>query len=194
MNWLNTELDGAVQAVKQAHLDRLAAVGVPIAAIARLGMIQPPFGAGKIRLLPGCAYEPDPDGVPALVIPVTTPVWFDIWDFELETIEIHDLIAVPTARPAAWRWRIGDGRALGGQQLIDHMDYPVRLVATPLEWLAQAGQAVCVLDWSDTSPIWPLLHYGPDLIVDDNALRTRLQAALRRTAPSPRFWRSSDAA
>lgn len=126
-------------------------------------------------------------------MPVTVPAPFAPWGYELETLDTLDLIAFTTDRPGAWRWRIGDGWALGAQYLIEPMDELVRLVATPLDWLALAGQALCVLDWSDASPAWPLLRHGPDLIVDDIALRNRLQAALHRTAPAPRLRRSSDA-
>lgn len=194
MNWLDEERDLAVSAVRNVHLDCLANAGVPLKAVVKLGEELPPFGVCRTKALPDGAYEPDPAGALCVVMPVTVPAPFAPWGYELETLDTLDLIAFTTDRPAAWRWRIGDGWALGAQYLIEPMDELVRLVATPLEWLAQAGQAVCVLDWSDTSPIWPLLHYGPDLIVDDNALRIRLQAALRRTAPAPRLRRSSDAA
>lgn len=63
---------------------------------------------------------------------------------------------------------------------------PLRLVPTPREWLADRGEAVCILDWT-----WPgvrdVLEDVPEIVTTHPALVARLeQAFVRPQRKAPR--------
>lgn len=171
LTWLEEEMFAASFEVRRAHIDRIVACGVPLEAIAQLGVKQPQFGIAAIREEKGSLYSPDPDGAPAVIMPV-----FDCG-------EVIDLIAFKSSRPANWRWRIGHGWALGAD-LLDG-DNPVRVVRTPIEWLAEAGDAFAVLDWEAPAQCWREVQSAPPLIVADELLQHRLQRAIIASIPMP---------
>lgn len=133
---LEAEMASAAARVRQEHMDRLISLGVPGSAIARLGAIQPVFGISAALPERSHIYQPG-DGPPHVVMPV------------MDVGSMIDLIAWRTTQPARWLWRKGLGWALGTDWLLPRWDDgPVRLFATPLEWLAGAGQGICILDWN----------------------------------------------
>ncbi len=133
---LEAEMASAVSRVRQEHIDRMLALGVRGAAIADLGAIQPPFGISPALPERSHYYQPS-DGPAHVIMPV------------MDMGDMIDLIAWRSTNPARWFWRTGLGWALGTDWLLPRWDDgPVRLFATPLEWLANAGQGICILDWN----------------------------------------------
>lgn len=182
---LHAEAFAAVERVRKPHLRRLEAAGVPLSAIMTIGRVQPPFGVHRVREGADGLWEPDEDGRLCAILPVVVPRSFDWFEHEIDTVEIIDLIAFHTSAPLRWSWRTGDGWALGAD-LLDE-DLPVTLVTSPLEWLAKSGQALCLLDWSSSSPAWSSLRGGPPLQFADDALRQRVRNALIQSAPMPQM-------
>lgn len=74
------------------------------------------------------------------------------------------------------------------------MGEPVEIVATPLAWLAAGGDAVCVLDWSPSSPAWAALRAGPELVIPDRFLEAKLLKAMAQAMPRPIIRRGRHAA
>jgi hypothetical protein len=184
MSWLTDEMHAAAERVRLPHIERIVACGVPLSAIAHLGQSQHQFGMAKVRELPGGLYEPDPDGSPSVILPVVEQEVFEPFEgFPIVSGTIVDLVAFQTSNPAAWRWRTGEGWALG-THLLDG-DEPVDVVRTPLEWLACAGEALAVLNWSAPADRWRAVREGPPLIAPDNTTRRRLQNAVARSIPLP---------
>ncbi|MCP5389165.1 MAG: hypothetical protein H6915_05310 [Novosphingobium sp.] len=182
--FLREEMWRAAEAVRAVHIERITALGVSLRAIAELGMDQHQFGVAPVRWLSGGMYEPDPDGEPAVIMPVMH--WSVIEPFEgvlVEVPEIIDLIAWTTSDPTRWSWRIGTGWALG-EALMDEA-LPVRVVLRPLDWLAMSGNATCVLDWAAPLPCWAKLRSAPSLQFSDDALRQRVRNALVRSVALP---------
>jgi len=176
----------AARLVRQPHLDRLRALGCTGTALARLGEHHAPYGTMRIAARTGGFYEPCAAGQPALIVPVCWPEHHEGLITPLITLwPIIDLIAVRADYPANWLWRTGTAWALGGHLLEDWQGEPVPVVATPLDWLRAAGGAVCVLDWADNSPAWPILRRLPHIVASDDLLARRLAQAIDRTAPRP---------
>lgn len=180
---LHAEAERAVR-VLAPHLSRLPALGVPLAAVARLGAVQPQVGL--VRALWGRSghWEADEAGESMLVIPVTATSGFERWGEWIETRDVIDLIAFRSRQPARWAWRTGTAWALGDELLEDRGE-PVPIVSTPLAWLAAAGEAACILDWSATSPAWAALRHGPNLVCDSDHLRQRLHRAMTASVRLP---------
>jgi hypothetical protein len=166
---LEAELWSAVNAVQQPHLNRLVDLGVPKWALARLGAVQPPFGVHKVHETPDGFYEPVEDGSLNIIMPV------------YECGDVIDLIALRPSEPTRWRWRTGDGWALGLDLLA--ADPPIDLVANPLAWLAEAGSAFCLLDWTLPPQKWARLRTGPPIVTDDDLLRHRLNKSFAAAVP-----------
>ena len=185
-DWPRNEMDAAVEGVRQPHLERLKALGC-LTGVARIGAIHQPFGVGHIRPCSDKLYEPDEAGMAAMIVPVCWPEHFEAFGEIVTLWPMLDLIAFQTNRPATWYWRTGNGWALGGHRLEDWRGEPVPVVATPLDWLRTGGEAVCVLDWADASPVWPLLRMVGELVVHDDLLARKLLGAIDRTSPRPRI-------
>ncbi len=158
----------------------------------RLGMVQAQFGVMRVQGLSGGLYQPDPEGVSSVIMPVVTPEYHDgVFGEAIILRPIVDLIAFQTNAPARWLWRTGNAWALGSHLLAGPTGEPTHIVATPLEWMNAGGDAVCLLDWSDQSPAWAYLRTVPDLIVDNDMLAARLAAGIDRATPRPRFIREA---
>lgn len=169
---LDAEMLAATQAVRQAHIDRLIGLGVSGAALATLGSRQLAFGVAQVEPCKLGLYQPCA-GAEHVVMPV------------MEVGETVDLIAWRTTQPNRWAWRFGIGWALGTDFLLPRWDDgPVPLFATPLEWMAAAGEGICVLDWSA-----PELRELASLeaIEADETTGRRLLATLSKPARMPRF-------
>lgn len=166
------------------HLSRLPALGCPLSAIARLGQFQPPVGMVRALWGRGGLWQPDEAGERMLVVPVTVAGGFERWGEWIETRDIIDLIVFRSRQPQRWAWRTGTAWALG-EKLLEDRGEPVPIVSTPLGWLAAAGEAVCILDWSASSPAWAALRHGPNLICDSDHLRQRLHRAMMASVRLP---------
>lgn len=166
---LKDELWSAVKAVRQPHLDRMVALGVPKWALARLGAVQPPLGVQKVQEARDGFYEPSEDGPLNVIVPV------------FDGGEIIDLIALRPSEPTGWRWRTGDGWALGLDLL--EGDSPIELVANPITWLAKAGAAFCLLDWTLPVSRWARLRDAPPLVTNDDLLWHRINNASAASIP-----------
>lgn len=172
---LQSEMWASVQRVRGEHITRLLDLGCQPAALAALGSEQPPFGFGRARLIRGGFYEPDDMGDPVVIVPV--------FDWLGAVPGVVDLIAWQTSRPRRWAWRIGTGWALG-EHLLEYGD-AVRVVETPLEWLASGGRAFCPLDWDAPASCWARLRSGPKLIFADDLLKSKVRAAIARSVQMP---------
>lgn len=172
---LVAEANVALSRVGGRELRRMEALGVPLRAIAQLGERQPPFGLAAIEEHRDGTYTPIDQGRFAIIVPVAVPVSSEAFGLPIELIDIIDLIAFRSDAPTRWHWRTGDAWALGSE-LLDQ-DAPITLVAHPLAWLAEGGEALCLLDWSMSRRHWHMLRGGPPLMTNDPALRSRLNAA-----------------
>jgi hypothetical protein len=173
---LEHEMWSAVDNIRQGHLDLIEALAVPRKPLATLGAIQPPLGVDRVQWLSGGFYEPDADGEAAAILPVCVLNGFSLLD-------VVDLIAWKTSRPSAWRWRIGQGWALGEHLLDDGLQ--VLVISTQLDWLKVGGKALCILDWSAPPPCWAHLRSSPSLQFTDEATRQLVRNTLVATAPMP---------
>lgn len=179
---LAAELQAATSNIRQPHIDRLVALGVSGRALATLGSLQLPFGALRVSVGPRGLFWPDPDGLPAIVVPVIEYVG------PFRVPEAIDMIAFRTTDPARWWWRTGHGAMLGADLLRDPWPVgPLFVVSTPLAWIAAGGAAVCVLDWDcpDTE-LFPLRHQ-PELVCESPRLAARLSRRLSRPQRLPRI-------
>ena len=151
--------------------------------LALIGADRPGVGVMTIREVPGGLFEPSDKGQPHLVLPVChyrAREWLGI---DLSQFEPIDLIAMKTSSPERWLWRTGDGWALGVEHL--GVDAPLRVVATPLDWIAAEGRALCILDWAAPGWCWELVRSELQLILPDYRLRQRLMDALVRHSFMP---------
>ena len=174
---LASEFDDAVSSVCVEHYRRLVSLGCPIKGLARIARSHAPFGVARVRWLADGLYEPAEDGDPALVMAVMPEMG------DLLTPEPVDLIAWNTSHPRRWAWRVGGAAALG-EYLLDECDI-LSVVATPFDWLACAGEALCVLDWNAPPTFWSQLRAGPRLVLPDHDLRRRITSAISRSVILP---------
>jgi len=143
-----------------------------------------------MRLQPrsGALYEPCEAGRPALIVPVCVPIHgTGLFGQPITLWKPLDLIAFRADHPASWRWRIGQGWALGADGVEHWEGQPIRAVATPLDWLRAGGDAFCLLDWADDSPAWPLLRCVAHIVASDDLLAQKLAKAIDRNAARPRI-------
>lgn len=177
---LLAEMEAAAAMIRLPHLQRLRALGVPYEALAALGQDEHTIGVQRALLGSDGLFEPAEHGELVVVQAVN-----DDLGRELGEVGLIDLIAWRTDEPERWWWRCGTAWALGHELLLLDDGEPVPVVATPCAWLAAAGNAVCILDWSPASPAWPALRHGPTLTFNDDALRQRVRNALVQSAPLP---------
>lgn len=187
---LQREAEAAAQALAPM-ISHLPSLGVSLDAIAKLGQSQPPVGTVIAHWRKCGMWEPDEGGDRMLVVPVGVRSGFLRWNLWIDTTEIIDLIAFRSQQSSSWAWRTGEAWALGEEYLEDKGE-PVSIVSTPLGWLAAAGEAVCILDWSKNSPAWAALRHGPSLICDSDHLRRRLQRGMMASVRLPNLTLKSE--
>lgn len=164
----------AVSNVRQAHIDYLLGLGATPEGIASLGHRQPPFGVERIDVDDAGRWWPDPDGKAALVVPV------------IERGELLDIVAFRSSNPARWWWRIGCGSMLGDDLLNDVWPIgPLRVVSTPLQWVCEGGEAVCVLDWGCPDYELSPMRDREGLACDTPMLAARLRKRLSQPRKVP---------
>ena len=160
----------ATEQVRQCHLDYLLSVGIPSRALAVIGADRPGIGVMAVRELSGSLFEPAAEGQPHLIVPVCAH------HTDAGVFVPADLIAMRTSNPRSWLWRFGSAWALGAENL--GRDAPLRVVPTPLQWIAAEGRALCILDWCAPRHCWQVLRSEMQLILPDEHLRKRLSDAL----------------
>lgn len=182
--------------------DRLVAAGVPVAVVR--GNAPPLVGIWPVEVeasdrwdedgvrIPGdrwCSLVPGPDpaGRNAIVVPAAGVVsWPDgdvgcglpVWR------ELDDLVAFYLGAPGEW-WRVTGAATWLGEAHIERAraeGEPVRLVATPLDWLRAGGDAACLVDWR-ADPRHDLR--GLRVACADRALADRLRKLIRELDRSP---------
>lgn len=176
---LQDEIFAAAHRIRLSHFSALATLGVSPQAVGRLNCSQPSIGAVRIEDMGGGLFQPSDTGEGACIVACCGPE--DEWGNR----PINDLIAFHIASPDRWWWRTGEASLLGEHMVVNDIGEPVPVVATPADWLALAGHAICILDWSNTSPAWPALRSGPSLSFSDGALRQKVRDALVETARLP---------
>lgn len=175
---LQSEMERAASRMRSIHFDGLKALGVPMATLGALSAKQYTVGMATIEAGEDGTFIPSPDGVPACIVAAVDP-----YNRPLGGSGLFDLVAFRPSDPRKWWLRTGNAYALG-DHLLD-LAQPVRVVRTPVEWLATGGYAVCILDWSPSSPVWGELRSGPDLLFQDDVLRQSVRSALIGAALPP---------
>jgi hypothetical protein len=182
---LMQEMDAASQQVRLAHLQKLRDLGCSYASLARLNAQQHTIGTARVAPLADGTFDYADDGLAACLVAVV-----DHWR-EPDDAGVVDIIAFSPDDPSRWWLRTGAAYALGAH-LLDLCE-PILVVATPVEWLSHAGEALCILDWSKPSPAWCALRACPPLKFADDRLRIQLRNSLIEAAPLPQM-ESLDAA
>jgi|TARA_R110002049_G_scaffold3488_1_gene26092 hypothetical protein len=133
---LSREIESACSCVKQAHLDRIRALGVTSTTIATLGHVQAPFGVMAVENIGGGIFQPGGE-IPAIVQPV------------YDDGCLIDLVAWRTNDPTAWLLRTGAAWALGVDaiRINSWTDTAIAIDATPLDWLRGGASGLCILNW-----------------------------------------------
>lgn len=162
---LSAELRAAAFAVKQPHLDRLRSLDVPWSVIGELGRDHFGFGVARVCDAGDGLFHPG-EGDLHLVLPV------------YEDGELVDLVAIRSSDPLNWLLRTGHGWVLGLEWGLGRHTWgdPVPLAVSPLDWLRQGAEGLCILDWD--APELRYLTDLPHLVCSSDALAKRLCAAL----------------
>ena len=177
---MDAEILAAVGRVEQTHLNWMMGMGVSSSAIAGLGKTQAPFGIGRVEFLGSDYWQPH-DG-PAAISAVVQPVY--------EDSQIIDLIAWRSLKPHDWRWRVGEGWALGVDCLRGNAwdgFASITVHATPLAWLTAGGEGLAILNWT-SSCIYQLSQFT-EIICADSRVAGRLNEILSRPVRVPRITR-----
>ena len=158
------ELRAALAAPTPEQDQELIALGVP-------ADITYYVGAAKVRPN-GNTYEPDPDGVPAWIIPV------------MDGGEIADALAFTPDEPGRWWLRTGVCAFLGGDALGDTvMDEPVCIFKTPLAWLRAGAPPDGLVILDDNIARRDLAHHS--IVAEDLAHGLELDRLLTIPAQRP---------
>ena len=168
---LSREIEGACSRVKQAHLDRIRALGVTSTTIATLGAVQAPFGVMDCEGIGGGIYQPGGD-CPHII----QPVYHDG--------VIIDIVAWRTTEPQNWLWRTGAAWALNTDAIASNswQDKPLAIDATPLDWLRNGATGLCILNW-DAPELRQLLRIKS--ITAEPHIARQLRGALMKPAYFP---------
>jgi hypothetical protein len=104
----------------------------------------------------------------------------------IEYGKIIDIVAFRSSSPARWWWRVGCGSILGANVLNDVWPIgPLRIVSTPLQWLCEGGEAVCILDWSCPDHELSPMRDREALACDSPMLAARLRKRLSQPRKVP---------
>lgn len=179
---LDAELRTAVGRVRDQHLSALINAGVSAKAIAEIGGKQVPFGVGRVDFRRGRIYEPcsEPFAIGAVLMPV------------FEQGALIDIIAFRLIQAGMWKWRTGDGFALGADEIESGTPWSgfaeIELHATPIDWLAATGRGACILNYADEARIRSLSQFDR-IIVSDHRVMAKIEPILSRPARKPEIIR-----
>ena len=169
---LDKELADAGAASTLLHFKHLVALGVSRVVIAELRRADWGWGVMNAVDVDNGLYAPG-DGPLHLVLPV--------WDDGA----LIDLVAFRSGNPADWRLRTGLGLALGLEQGWEchHWHDEVELSPTPLDWLRNGTDGLCVVNWD--APDINMLASLPRISCPTRELAAQLRRALTRPQPLP---------
>lgn len=171
---LEREFDTSVSNILSAHLERLRALGVAPATVARINLAYPALGIASGAIDRHGVFVPG-DGSAHVVQPL------------VENGGLVDLIAWRPGAPARWGLRTGLGWLLNADTAFaTRWDGEVLdLHATPLDWLCADAQGAVVVDWDapdlDSLRSFERIRCGNDL------LGRTLRRALDRPRRLPRI-------
>lgn len=171
---LHKELAAAGEATKLLHFKHLVALGVPRATIAAQRLDS--WGWGVVNALDvGDGLYCPGDGPLHLILPV--------WD----GADLIDLVAFRSGNPADWRLRTGLGLALGLERGCERHDWDdeVTLSLTPLEWLRNGADGLCIVDWD--APELHMFATLPRIVCPDKQSAEQLRRALIRPQHLPQI-------
>ncbi len=135
-------------------------------------------GLGNIRPTRDGRFDFAEDGRRALIIPNyhVIPGALDA-NPAAHAEHLVDLVAVDLDRPGRFWRRRGRAVVLGNAylEIASQESEAIAVFSTPLSWLRSGGAGICVLDWGWARDL--LLDH--ELVAEDLALGTRLEAALR---------------
>lgn len=169
---LKQELIHAGKASTLLHFKHLIGLGVPRDTIAALRLDTWGWGVVKAMDVGDGLYCPG-DGPLHVVLPV--------WDDG----DLVDLVAFRSGNPADWKLRTGLGLALGLEHGWErhHWQDEVQLSLTPLDWLRNGCDGLCIVDWD--APDITMLSSLPGIACPSRAVATRLRQVLTRPQPLP---------
>jgi len=135
----------------------------------------PPAFAARIRICSDRSFELDASGVLAVLLPVEL-------DREIEI----DTVAWTPDRPRRWFFERHIATHLGDAPLRKAQWYghPLRLVATPADWLRDPQATTCILDWK--ADLRAILGDVPKVICASDAQKRFLRRRLAEQL-APRF-------
>lgn len=175
------EFEDAAGGMTANHRARLDALGVPAKIHSGITAYA---GWSRIETTPDGFYQPCPHGRWAVLIPCGWTDYLGQWT------AIDDLVGFHPDDPSRWWRRLGAVDLLGEEQVQDALDrrQPLRLHATPLDWLRNGCQGAVVLDWRAEPR--RLFNGLPSVIADTPDLAERLgqriaQAPFSITSSAP---------
>ena len=169
---LDQELAVAGAATTLLHLKHLLGLGVPRPTVAELRRDDWGWGVVNAIDVGDGLYRPG-DGPLHLLLPV--------WDGE----DLVDLVVFRSGDPSDWRLRTGLGLALGLERGWErhHWVDEVELTLTPLDWLRNGADGLCLVDWD--APDISMLVSLPRIICPTRESAAQLRQALTRPQPLP---------
>lgn len=169
---LTAELRSAGRASTLLHFMQLVGLGVPRATVAELRREDWGWGITRAFDVGDGLYCPG-DGPLHLILPV------------LDDGDLIDLVAFRSGNPADWKLRTGQGLALGLERGWErhYWENEVTLSLTPLDWLRNGTDGLCVLDWD--APEISMLASLPGISCQTPRLAAQLRQALTRPQPLP---------
>ena len=172
---LSNEMRAAGQASTPLHFKHLLGLGVPRATVAELRRDDWGWGIVKAVDVGDGLYRPG-DGPLNLVLPVC------------DDGDLIDLVAFRSGNPADWLLRTGRGLALGLEQGWErhHWDDEVELSLTPLDWLRNGCDGLCIVDWD--APDIAMLASLPRIVCPSAGAASQLRRAITRPQPLPSIY------
>lgn len=169
---LHKELAQAGTETTLLHFKHLVALGVPRATLAAQRLDSWGWGVVNAVDVGDGLYNPG-NGPLHMLLPV--------WNAE----DLIDLVAFRSSNPADWRLRTGLGLALGleGGWERHHWEDEVSLSLTPLDWLRDGADGLCIVDWD--APEIAMLASLPRIVCPTRESASQLRQALTRPQPLP---------
>ena len=169
---LTSEMRAAGRASTLLHFKHLLGLGVPRATVAELR--RDDWGWGVVNAIDvGDGLYCPGDGPLHLVLPV-----YDDGD-------LIDLVTFRSGNPGDWRLRTGLGLALGLEHgwVRHHWHDDVQLSLTPLDWLRNGADGLCIVDWD--APDITMLASLPRIACPTRESAAQLSRALTRPQTLP---------
>lgn len=166
---IEAEFDRAIERTNRTHYDRLINRGVA----SRTLYVNPVmFGVERIEVFEDGTYQPAPSGKPAIVQPVCP--YYEIGD-----LCPHDLVAWHQDDPNKWWLRLGIATLINDEavETARHLDRPLEVHETPLDWLRGGAEGVVILDWSCHLPLW--LGGANRIVAPNSDLAERIDQAFQ---------------